>query len=73
MGKGVETMIKARRLFLFPAVSAIILLPMFPVGLVIWLGVVALWYTMNHEKVDTFIFQGRVYTKHEYADVESLK
>lgn len=66
-------MIRARRLFLVPAISAFFFFTFFSIfGLLPWLGVVGLWYFFNQDQIEAY-FKAKQHTKKEYADRESLK
>jgi len=63
-------MIRARRLFLVPALTAFLcLIPV--VGVFMWIFVILGWYMKNKEKIHAY-FRGYTYEKEEYADGEKL-
>lgn len=62
-------MIRARRLFLLPAVSFILLFPLmfvFGAGIVIWLIILSGWYGRNHSDIELY-FRGIKYRPGEYS------
>lgn len=63
---GIGKMIKARRLFFIPAISAFLcLIPI--VGLFIWLLVIAHWYTRNQVNIHQY-FKGQNYYLNETSE-----
>ena len=64
-------MIRATRLFLVPAVSAVLLLiPI--IGWMAYAGIVYVWYCKNSETLKEY-FQGRQFKKKETSDEELEK
>jgi len=64
-------MIRARRLFLIPAIS-LILLFVPAAGIPLYLLVLGIWYIRNQEDIHAY-FVGKSYRKDEYSEEEQEK